>query len=440
MNILIVGSGAREHAIVNLLIRSNPVPQIFCFGASKNPAIFAQAADYAMGKLNDCAAILDFARAHNIDLAIIGPELPLAFGVADALWSAKIKTVGPYQALAQLEASKGFARNLMAKYQIPGLPRYKIFTHLTGVMEYLTELGMNNYVIKDDGLQSGKGVKIGGEHLSSFDDALAFIKQIFARGSSCVIEEKLSGQEFSLMCFCDGATCVPMPVVQDHKRAWCNDEGPNTGGMGSYSAADHSLPFLTAQDVNHALRINRLVLQALAQEIALPYIGILYGSFMATAQGIYVIEFNVRFGDPEALNVLSILQTDGVKLFTALVDGQLDQLTVTFLPQATVCKYVVPCGYPMNSLPTGIDISAVHDKTHLYFAGVEEKENHLFSLGARALAYVGIADTIYAAQQIAESEICQIKGELFHRSDIGTEPAIMARILNMQKLRSSGYM
>ena len=371
MNILIIGSGAREHAIAAAFHRSEQKPHIYCCGTSVNPGIKQMARNYWVGDICDGKAIAEIAREWQIGLAIIGPEAPLEKGVADVLWQAAIPTIGPRQELARIETSKEFARDLMKKHHVQGLPKYQAFHQMAGVREYLEELGENGYVIKANGLMGGKGVKVAGDHLQSFAEALAFCEEVLANNQTFVIEEKLIGQEFSLMGFCDGENMIAMPVVQDHKRAHVHDQGPNTGGMGSYTDANHSLPFLFPDDVKIAWGINVSVIRALSAEVDEKYIGILYGSFIATAKGIYVIEFNARFGDPEALNVLSILTSDFATLCKAMVTGSLSPDLVTFDNKATVCKYAVPQGYPDDSIKNvAIDIAAVKNKAYLYLSAV----------------------------------------------------------------------
>lgn len=438
MNILVIGSGAREHALIKALHRSPQSTSLFCYGTAINPGIRQLTKHYCAGDITDCAAVVSTAKLWNIELAIIGPEAPLEKGMADALWQAGIPTIGPQKKLAQIETSKEFARDLMKKHHIAGLPRYQKFATLNQVEEFLTELGEGNYVIKANGLMGGKGVKVAGEHLHSMTAALNFCKEILDKQQTILIEEKLIGQEFSLMCFADGKKLISMPLVQDHKRAYNGDRGPNTGGMGSYSDTNHSLPFLTAADVQEALEINNAVFHALAAEYDAPYIGILYGSFIATKKGIYVIEFNARFGDPEALNVLSILESDFVALCQAMVKGELHTSQVKFSPKATVCKYTVPEGYPDNPRKNfAVDFSQVGCQDHLYLSSVNQIDQQIMAEGSRTAAYVGIADSIDAAEKRAEVEISSIAGPLFHREDIGTQQLIQQRIDHMQRIRAS---
>lgn len=437
MNILIIGSGAREHAIAAALHRSEQKPNIYCCGTSTNPGIAQMTKGYWTGDICEVGKVVQAAKKWQISLAVIGPEAPLEAGIADALWAEAIPVIGPRKALARIETSKAFARDLMKQHDIPGLPEYRAFHNLEGVRDYLEKLGEDSYVIKANGLMGGKGVRLAGEHLHSFDEAIAFCEEVLAHHQTFVIEEKLIGQEFSLMGFCDGETLVPMPVVQDHKRAHVYDRGPNTGGMGSYSDANHSLPFLNRNDIEEAWNINEAVIKALTSEVKEKYIGIIYGSFIATAKGIYVIEFNARFGDPESLNILSILKSDFVLICMAMVTGSLRQDLVRFDHRATVCKYAVPEGYPDDAVKNvPIDVSAVKNKAYLYLSAVDLRGGILYALGSRTAAYVGIADSIPAAEVIAEKEVCAIGGPLYHREDIGTERLIQSRVDAMRRLRS----
>ena len=436
MRILIVGSGAREHAIAKALAASSKNPTLFCCGTTKNPGIALLTEDYWQGDIQSVPEVLASIASWSIELAIIGPEAPLEQGLADALEKAGIATVGPKKTLARIETSKSFTRELFKTHAIPGSPRFKTFHELTGALDFLNALGEGGYVIKADGLMGGKGVKVAGDHLHSINEAYQFCQLLHQSGHAFVIEEKLIGQEFSLLCFCDGKRLVPMPLVQDNKRAFVGDKGPNTGGMGSYSLSDHRLPFVTEKDINDAGQINQAVIDALADVCHAPYRGILYGSFIATRQGVSLIEYNARFGDPEAMNILSVLDSDFVDICVAITSESLEKEPVQFKKLATVCKYAVPLGYPDNpATNVPIDVSGVQNKEALYFAAVNEKDGILYATGSRAVAVVGIAPTLMAAEKAAEEEINRIQGPLFHREDIGTDDLINSRIKMMQDLR-----
>jgi phosphoribosylamine--glycine ligase len=253
-----------------------------------------------------------------------------------------------------------------------------------------------------------------------------------------VIEEKLDGEEFSLQSFCDGTHVVDMVLVQDHKRAGENDTGPNTGGMGSYSCADGSLPFLLPNHVKEASRINAAVAQALHKETGQKYKGILYGGFMVGSKGIRLLEYNARFGDPETMNVLSILENDLVDVCEAIIEGKLHQLPVQFQKSATVCKYVVPQGYPDKPVKGArLDLTEMPKETanfRIYKAALEERDGELVMTGSRALACIGIGETLAEAEALAERGASSIKGPVFHRKDIGTSALIQKRIDHMEKL------
>ncbi|HJN97444.1 MAG TPA: phosphoribosylamine--glycine ligase [Candidatus Marinimicrobia bacterium] len=433
--ILVIGSGAREHAIVRALDRSHQEKNIFCLASNMNPGIAELCDELLIGNFNDPDFVVNYTNEIGATLAIIGPENPLENGVADALWSVKVKVVGPKKDLAKLETSKAFTRDLLKEYDIPGGPKYRTFDSMNGVVEFINELG-ENYVVKYDGLAGGKGVKVSGEHLHSHDEALAYCQELTDKGDEFVIEEKFIGEEFSLMSFCDGDTLKHMPAVQDHKRAYEGDTGPNTGGMGTYSDANHSLPFLTEDDIAEAHQINIQTAKAVKDKFGEGYQGILYGGFMATANGVKLIEYNARFGDPEAMNVLSLLESDFIEICNGIADGSLNKVDVHFSNKATVCKYAVPEGYPNKPVKDEqIDISTIKNPDGLFYASVNIQNGKLVEAGSRTVAVVGMANSISNAEKIAEKEVSAIAGPLFHRSDIGTDMVIQKRINHMKSIR-----
>ena len=435
MNILLIGSGAREHAIARALERSPKKKRINCLASSVNPGLIKLCSEIKIGNINDPKSVSRYAKERSIRLAIIGPENPLANGVADALWDEGVKVVGPKKELAQIETSKSFTRDLLVEYKIPGCPNYRTFSSMNGVVSFLNELG-ENYVVKYDGLAGGKGVRVAGDHLHSQDDALSYCQELVSRGDEFVIEEKLFGQEFSLMSFCDGSTLKHMPAVQDHKRAYEGDTGPNTGGMGTYSDTNHSLPFLNDNDIAKARDINTSTVRALKDKFGAGYKGVLYGGFIATAKGIKLIEYNARFGDPEAMNVLPLLESDFVEICNGVACGTLENVDVKFQHKATVCKYAVPEGYPDSPMKGGpIDVSSIENPDSLFYASVDIQNGQLVEAGSRTVAVVGIADSISEAEVIAEKEISSVTGPLFHRTDIGTDKVVQKRVDHMNSLR-----
>ena len=435
MIILLIGSGAREHAIAMALNRASQEKSIHCLASNMNPGIAQLCTEIKIGNYNDPEFVRKYANDIKADLAIIGPENPLAEGVSDDLWKHGIKVVGPKKHLAQIETSKTFTRNLLTEYNIPACPEYRTFSGMDGVKEFLSVL-KDDYVVKYDGLAGGKGVKVSGDHLSSHEEALNYCHKLVNNGGKFVVEKKLVGEEFSLMSFCDGDTLKHMPIVQDHKRAYEGDTGPNTGGMGTYSDADHSLPFLTDEDIVQAQEINNATVKALKNKFADGYKGILYGGFMATATGVKLIEYNARLGDPEAMNVLSLLQSDFLTICQGIVNGTLDRVDVRFSNLATVCKYAVPNGYPDKPVKgEPINLSNVKNQEGLFYASVDIKNGQLIEAGSRTAAVVGIANTISDAEKIAEKEISSLEGPLFHRNDIGTDQLIQKRVHHMESIR-----
>ena len=435
MIILLIGSGAREHAIAMALNRASQEKSIHCLASNMNPGIAQLCTEIKIGNYNDPEFVRKYANDIKADLAIIGPENPLAEGVSDDLWKHGIKVVGPKKNLAQIETSKTFTRDLLTEYNIPACPEYRTFSGMDGVKEFLSVL-KDDYVVKYDGLAGGKGVKVSGDHLRSHEEALNYCHNLVNNGGKFVVEKKLVGEEFSLMSFCDGDTLKHMPIVQDHKRAYEGDTGPNTGGMGTYSDADHSLPFLTDEDIVQAQEINNATVKALKNKFADGYKGILYGGFMATATGVKLIEYNARLGDPEAMNVLSLLQSDFLTICQGIVNGTLDRVDVRFSNLATVCKYAVPNGYPDKPVKgEPIDLSNVKNQEGLFYASVDIKNGQLIEAGSRTAAVVGIANTISDAEKIAEKEISSLEGPLFHRNDIGTDQLIQKRVHHMESIR-----
>ncbi len=438
MQLVVIGSGAREHALIWKLA-TRPDVTLFNYGTSRNPGIAPLCTAVEVGDITEVAAVVDWCKQRQIDVAWIGPEAPLAAGLVNALEAFGIACIGPTQIMAQLESSKSFTRELLTKYSIDASPNYQIFTSSDGIEDYIRSLN-DAVVIKPDGLTGGKGVRVLGEHLLSRAAAVEYCKELLtAGGRRVVIEEKMVGQEFSLMSFSDGKHLAHMPAVQDHKRAFVGDTGPNTGGMGSYSAPDGSLPFLQPEDITQARQINERALNAIQEECGEEYKGVMFGGFMAVAGGVRLVEYNVRFGDPEAMNVLALLETDLVEITEAIIQRRLDRLAVRFAPQASVCKYVVPQGYPTKPVKgVPIDLKAVNQQAvKLFYGAVDQTDQGLTLQGSRAVAVVGRADTVSAAERLVETEIQKIKGQVYHRTDIGTTALIQQRVEMMQRLRKT---
>jgi len=439
-HVLLIGNGAREHAIAEAIRRSGRNPRLYSFMKTNNPGIASFSEEVRLGRYNEPEAIVAFAREADAAFVVVGPEDPLSHGVVDALAAAGIPAVGPTRSLARLETSKSFTRNLLEKYGIPGNPRFQNFRSLVGIEAFFNEL--DGIVLKPDGLTGGKGVLVQGDHFRTRAEALDLCRDILRNHPGVTVEEKLEGEEFSLQCLCDGRTVVATPPVQDHKRRFVDDRGPNTGGMGSYSAADHLLPFLDAAAVAEGLAITRKVAEAIRRETGAPYKGIMYGGFIITRSGVKLIEYNARFGDPEAMNILPLLRTDFIDVCLAIIDGGLDHMDIVFEKKATVCKYVVPKGYglPQNhpeaaSTSSRIEIGDAHE-ARLYYSSIDQRPDGLYMTSSRAIGVVGIADGLDEAERIAERAVSAIRGSVDHRPDIGTDLLIRKRVQHMKMLKA----
>ena len=430
--VLVVGSGAREVSIARCISQSSIKNSLFCVSKDINPQIFDLCKDYFVTDLANISDIVSYSTKNKVDFAIIGPENPLANGIVNELENVGIGCVGPKKEVALIETSKTFARKIIDLCCPEKNPQRKEFKSIEGVESFIKQLG-GEYVIKFDGLMGGKGVRVSGEHLKNIDEGVAYANEIINIGGSFLIEEKLVGEEFSLMSFVDGKVCKHMPVVQDHKRAYEGDTGPNTGGMGTYSFGNHSLPFLSEKDINEAQKTNELVAKQLFEETGTPYVGILYGGFMLTRDGVKVIEYNARFGDPEAMNVLSILESDFLSVCISMIDGNLKSQDVSFERLATVCKYVVPVGYP-NKPEKNFEVFCDQNDRSLFLASVMLKDQKLIACGSRTAAVVGKNKDVFQAELFAEAGIANISGNLFHRKDIGTKKLIESRIKRMKEL------
>ncbi len=443
-NVLVIANGAREHAIAAALKRT-PNTNVYCFANAVNPGIKKLCKAYEVGDLKDFEAILNFAQKHTIDFVVPGPEAVICAGITDYLNEhGNIKSLAPTKANAQLEGSKGFTRNLMQKYGIAGLPKYKVFNKQSTPVEitqFINEDLNGQYVVKYDGLIGGKGVKVGGEHLQTISEGVNYALECLETSEQVVIEEKFVGQEFSLIALSDGQNLYHFPVVQDHKRAFDGDTGPNTGGMGTYTDANHTLPFLTKEDLEAAKAINQEVIRAVKTETGQPFVGFLYGGFMVTAKGVGLIEYNTRLGDPEAENILTLFTDNFTQLCEAALTNKLAEISFQPLNEATVCLYAVPDGYPDTPIKdVPITVPKAISK-QLYFASVdliEETEDSyvLNLLGSRAVACVGRAENLEAARLQAVELVSQIQGPVRFRTDIAGVEIIAGKIDQMRKLRS----
>lgn len=407
--VLVIGSGGREHAIVETLSRSPQVDKIYC--APGNAGIAALAECVKIG-VEDVDALAKFAKDNDITLTVVGPEAALAAGVADRFAEEGLRIFGPTKAAARIESSKEFAKEIMDKYNVP-TAAYRVFDEFAPAWEYVKNRPLPA-VIKYDGLAAGKGVVVA----MTYDEAEAALRDMlldesFGKGR-VVVEDFLAGPEFSFMCVVSGEKVYPLAIAQDHKRAFDGDKGPNTGGMGAYSP----VPFISEDVRKEALeRIIRPVAAGLVKEGA-PFTGVLYGGLILTKEGPKVIEFNARFGDPETEVVLPRMKSDIYALFNAAVDGK--DFEIEWNPEAMLGIVLASKGYP-GSYEKGAEIKGLENvSSSVYHMGTAAKDGKLLTAGGRVMMVVGKGATLAEAREKALADIARIDcPALFHRSDIG---------------------
>ena len=443
MRVLVVGGGAREHSIGLALHQAGA--EVVVAAPTTNPglATFARAmtrVDVAVPE-----PIVAFARAQRVDYAVIGPEAALAAGVGDALRSESVPVVGPSRAGARIETSKRYCRDLLAKHRILASPKVVGLSSLDEVDARVAEFG-GPFVVKPVGLTAGKGVAVMGVDFATPEEGASYAKELLATApgrNGILLEEKVEGEEFSLMAFVTDSGVYPMPLVHDYKRARAGDAGPNTGGMGSYSQRDHLLPFLSSSARDRALEVLTATVAALRSE-GVDYRGVLYGGFMQTARGPVLLEFNARFGDPESINVLSLYEPgDFAELLHGVAVGRVDPTLVQFRLRATVVRYVVPAGYPdapQSGAVITIDEPAIERLgVHVRFGAVEARGPGQFALmTSRGVALVGEASAIHEAATRVEAALAYVTGEYEVRHDIGTKEDLALRVEHLRTLAVPG--
>lgn len=417
MKVLVVGGGGREHAIVHKLSKSKKIEKIYC--APGNPGIKELAETINISPM-DFDSLIKFAKDNSIDLTVAAMDDTLVAGIVDEFEKNNLKIFGPNKRAAIIEGSKAFSKDLMKKYNIP-TANYETFSSYEEAVKYIESLSFP-IVIKADGLALGKGVLI----CKSLDEAKENLKEIMLNkkfgksGENVVIEEFMVGKEVSILCFCDGKTIVPMVSAQDHKRAFDNDEGPNTGGMGTISPSKYYTDDIAkiAMDT-----IFRPTMEALAKEDR-EFVGVLFFGLMLTEQGPKVIEYNARFGDPETQVVLPRLKTDLIDIINACLNKQLNNITIEWEDYATSCVILASGGYP-DSYKKGYEIMGLEKCKELkdvfvYHAGTDVKDNKIVNSGGRVLGVMAKGENLEKALEKSYDalKIVSFK-DSFYRKDIG---------------------
>ncbi|MGH7255385.1 MAG: phosphoribosylamine--glycine ligase, partial [Nitrospirales bacterium] len=424
MKVLVIGSGGREHALVWKLAQSPRVRELY--GAPGNAGIEGLARCVPV-PVQDLQGIRSFVEQARIDLTVVGPEAPLAQGIADEFRKRKLRIFGPTRGAAQIESSKAFAKDLMIQAKVP-TPPARAFDTLAPALAYVDRHPLP-VVIKADGLAQGKGVVIAPTREEARRTVTDMLEgQAFGEaGSRVLIEQCLEGEELTLMAFTDGKTVVPMLPAQDHKRIGDGDTGPNTGGMGAYAPAPIGTPALRDTVTTQILQP---IVQALSR-IGRPFQGVLYAGLMVVDGRPYVLEFNARFGDPETQVVLPLLKTDLLDVLDAVVDHRLDQLTVEWHNAAAVCVVLTsggyPGAYPSGSPITGLPPTASSDVI-VFHAGTKRQARNLVTAGGRVIGVTGLGPTLETARQRAYQVASTIQFDGRHlRSDIAAR-ALGARV------------
>lgn len=438
MRIGLVGSGGREHAIAKVLARNPARDSLYIFASHPNPGIEPLAATTETGDLHNTGSVVDFFLTNHIDLVVVGPEAPLLAGVIDALRDRGILAVGPTQSQARIEGDKAFMRDLLQRRVGWGAPAWRVVQSRREGADFISEVG--EVAVKPIGLTGGKGVSVMGVHLLTLDDALDQIEILIKKDRQVLLEERLVGEEFSRMVFVSDNNVIPMPVAQDFKYAYDGDHGGMTGGMGAYTCADGSLPFLLPDDLDNADRLIGETVDALAAETGEPYRGFLYGQFIATANGVRVIEFNARLGDPEAINMMALLEADAAHTFYQIANGELKQDQRFFSSLASVSKYLVPKGYPDDvgePLKFNLDETSVLDAgLSIIYASVIGDHNGYQTMGSRTMALIGTGEEPGEVSSWMESLLLEIQPHgLRHRVDIGDARVIQSKLARMAQIR-----
>jgi phosphoribosylamine--glycine ligase len=423
LKILVIGGGGREHAIVHTLAQSRRVKRLWC--APGNAGI-AQEAECLPIQADNIPALFAFAKENKIDLTVVGPELPLVTGLVDHFRHGGLAVVGPTKSAARLEGSKSFAKGFMHKYGIP-TARYEVVPNLQKG-SYLLNHWKGPCVVKADGLAAGKGVKVCADAAEAKEFLFEIMeKEIFgAAGSTAILEECLQGEEATVMAFCDGKTLVPMPASQDHKRLLDNDEGPNTGGMGAYAPA----PLITAGVMK---RVEHDIFEPFLKGIAaegFDYRGIIYFGLMMTNSGPQVLEFNVRFGDPETQVILPLLESDLAEVLLAVAEKKLAPANVLWKKKSALCVVLASSGYP-GHYAKGQVIKGLKAKQNsgvkVFHAGTEPQAKDIVTSGGRVLGVTALADSLEAAREKAYKAASEITFEgKIYRKDIGARAMAMS--------------
>ncbi|MGP6206987.1 phosphoribosylamine--glycine ligase [Cuniculiplasma sp. SKW3] len=428
LKIVLIGSGGREDALARRLKESGG--KIVSIMTNDNPSIRSLSEKVYFATESEVERILDIIKEESPDLVYVSPDSFLETPIVDKLEYSKIRVASPSSRAFRIESSKIYMRQLMKRYGITGNIKFEIFDSEYEVGKYLDDL-TREFAIKPAGLTGGKGVKLTDAHFSNREEAKEYAYSIIRNDRKVLIEEKVEGEEFSLQAFTDGTNLIFTPIAQDYKRLKDGDEGPNTGGMGSITDRNGSLPFLRQESVDKAKEILHKFVKSLYDDGAL-YRGVIYGQFMQTNKDVKVIEINGRLADPEGINIMTLLEGDACELLMAVANAELAGKKFIFRRKSSVVKYIVPKGYGVNPEKTTLKINRENmpDDVKIFYGSVSGSLDEVETSHSRALAIYAEGETIWEASEKIEANLWRISGEYEMRHDIGSKKSLARKVEN----------
>ncbi len=425
MKVLLIGRWGKTHAIAKALAKSKNI-ELYCLMDKKNGGIASLADHFELCDIKNINAVEDYVDKHKIEMIVVVPAASLEQGMTDYFNKKGIPSIGASEFCTRLEGDKGFLRMLMKENDIDGYPDFQVFSNKQEAVKFIIDYP-EPFAVKPAGITEGDGVKVIGIQLRDKTEAIEYVNDVFDNAignkAAVIIEKKIEGEEYTIQFFSDGKNLVPMPATRDYKLLNKGDTGLNTPGMGSYSCADHSLPFLSKQAQSKSIDIIEKIFKVLRDKYNEVFKGFLSGQYMITGDGVMLIEINVRPGDSEILNITPVLKTDFLEICKAIHSGRLDEIEILFEKKATVCKYVVPDGFPamQGNCKIKINRKMIDNPEAELFQSCFEAGEDMYEPSPRLFAITGIGNNLAEANENCENGISCISGKnIFHREDIGT--------------------
>ncbi len=431
---MLVGGGGREDALARKLFHDGA--ELICIMPNENPSIKSVSSEVLVTNSMDTDLLANYIKDRNPDLVFVGPDGYLETNLVDKLLMTNIKIASPSSGAFKIESSKIFMRQLMKRYGIPGNLKYDVVDNEYDAQKILSDT-KSNFAIKPYGLTGGKGVKLTNHHFKSRTEAVNYATEIIRKDKRVLIEEAVTGEEFSMQLFTDGSDVLFAPIAQDYKRLYEGDIGPNTGGMGSITDKDMRLPFITSSNYEQAKQISRKFVTSMFEDGQM-FKGVMYVQFMQTESGLKVIEVNGRLADPEGMNILTLMDGDSVDLLFRIANAEIAESKITFRKYATTLKYLVPPGYGVAPEPgnLSINLAGIPEHVKIYYSSVNGNLNNVQLTGSRGLAILAEGDSIEEASENVEMNLWRIGGKFEMRHDIGTREMIGKKLEETKKIRS----